>query len=221
MVDSGGETLVATCCSGVVRLWSLRRMAEPLQELSLLPLLLLQGGGPPAAAGMPHHHPASAGGAIAAAAAAAAAPGAVQASPPLAWSPAWVPCMSLSPRGGSVAVTLGGGPPALFLVDLLSVQGGAAAVSHSSSSGSGWDAGGGPATAASDQKVSVLWPRRRRVGGLEDGAWSDPWVGGAGGTGPSALSCSWHPSQDVVVVGYSDGAVQTLAVEARQPEAAC
>ncbi len=80
--DNGSEAVLVTCCSAAVRLWSLRRLAEPLASLPLLPYLPYGGG---------------AGG---------------------GWSPAWRPGMALAPNGGAAAVVLGGGGPALYVVDL-------------------------------------------------------------------------------------------------------
>lgn len=80
--DTSVETVLVSCCGGTVRLWSLRRLAEPLLSVPLLPYLPYGG---------------AAGG---------------------GWSPGWAPALALSPRGGAAAVVLGGGGPAVYVVDL-------------------------------------------------------------------------------------------------------
>ncbi len=95
-----------------------------------------------------------------------------------------------------------------------SSRAGGAAASSDDSGGGGWGPGmlGAPAAgshasigiAAAASRISVIVPYS-----------GDGGVAGGGG-GVYGVSCSWHPGRDVVVVGYSDGAVQTLGL-ARAP----
>ncbi|GLI61036.1 hypothetical protein VaNZ11_003300 [Volvox africanus] len=203
--DSASETVLVTCCGATVRLWSLRRLAEPLLSVPLLPYLPYGGRG---------------GG---------------------GWSPDWAPCMCLSPRAAAAAVVLGGGGPAVYVVDLQGnctdeVGGGGGGGSGSGSSS--WLSGvfGSPTTslatsgsaaslsrmaAAAAGRVSVVLPYSGvgLGGGSGDGELSSVVAGnkvyGFGGGDEELVygtSCSWHPTRDVVVVGYSDGAVRTVGL---------
>ncbi|EFJ45079.1 hypothetical protein VOLCADRAFT_94556 [Volvox carteri f. nagariensis] len=229
--DSAAETVLVTCCGATLRLWSLRRLAEPLLSVPLLPYLPYGGGG---GAG---------------------------------WSPDWSPCMCLSPRGAAAAVVLGGGGPAVYLIDLQGdgADEAAAAGGGTVSAGAGGGGGGGvgsgsstwlssvfgsPSTAsgmnvpsaalnrmaaAAVGRVSVILPYDGSDAGISDvgglsgevgGGSGMPCnefgVGGGGGgrdggggcdvDGVYGTSCSWHPTRDVLVVGYRDGASSCTAL---------
>ncbi|GIL68049.1 hypothetical protein Vafri_21356 [Volvox africanus] len=205
--DSASESVLVTCCGATVRLWSLRRLAEPLLSVPLLPYLPYGGRG---GSGW---------------------------SPD--WAPCM--CLSPRAAAAAVVLG-GGGPAVYVVdlqgncTDEAGGGGGGGGGSNSGSSS--WLSGvfGSPTTATSGSaasfsrmaaaaagRVSVILPYSGSGVGLGSGSGEGELSSGVSGTkaygfGGSdeelvyGTSCSWHPTRDVVVVGYSDGAMRTVGL---------
>ncbi|GLC41268.1 WD repeat-containing protein 91 [Pleodorina starrii] len=222
--DSSAETVLVTCCGATVRLWSLRRLAEPLLSVPLLPYLPYSGGacggwstdwtpymclsprGAAAAVVLGGGGPAvyvvdlqgSSSDDIAASAAATTSGGGGGGGSSGTWR---------SGVFGSPASAAGGSAASL---NRLATAATAAAVGRVSvilpycGGGLGLGLGAGSAGGVGGMSELVVPDMSYDLGGGGGGDGGDDWVYGT--------SCSWHPARDVVVVGYSDGAVQTVGL---------